>query len=283
MHKFIPVFFKIFVLVFFMNPHLPVLPEDRGCHPGCALAGEPAKNHGGKPKLSDGELKTLKSILTYYYKNPQPDKIPEVAQLLAEMHKGQKSRVYPLACFFAEVFKQNENRLMDWEESFRALPGNFREYMAYALWWSKTKTGANILEAWSKDEANKSMVQKVRGNPIPDLNIININSPIVLDMLWAAFMATGDVKHVDRIIGVLAHDKELDTKGMDQDQRKRARREWFVVKAAEWSLTSNAFQHELVYDRLRSHADSPDQTIRQSTAGILNKVDKRKATQSKKR
>jgi hypothetical protein len=283
MPKCISCFIIVLFLVLSPIAPYPILSQDGGFQDGCALAGKPSQSNRGIPGLSDRELKTIASFFDGYYKNPQPDKVVEVVQIVAKAkalrsNKGQK---WGQVCFFAEVFKQNESKLKHWEKSFRALPKDYRLYIAYALRWSKTEAAKNILDDWSKDESNKAIVKKVRANPVPDLNKIDTNNGPALDVLWAAFMASGNVKYVDRIIQALANDKELNTKGMDKEQRKRVRQEWLTAMAAQWSLAGNAFRHERVYDRLKFHANSADPNIRRSISEILKKVDERKAAKGK--
>jgi len=62
------------------------------------------------------------------------------------------------------------------------------------------------------------------------------NGAWVLDALWGNFMATGSKKPVERIMAVLPW---VDVKG---DTSRL-----LVGGAAQWSLTSNAIQHDLVF------------------------------------
>ena len=70
------------------------------------------------------------------------------------------------------------------------------------------------------------------------IDTIEISSGSVLDVIWAAFFATGEVKHVTHIMSVLPLMK---LKQNDENAEKIA-----IGSAAHWSLTSNAIQHKKV-------------------------------------
>jgi len=69
--------------------------------------------------------------------------------------------------------------------------------------------------------------------PVP-VEAIPFDGPVVLDMLWSAFFATGDPVYVERIVGAL----EL---LIDDDQRRVA-----IGQSAMWSLAANRDVHPIV-------------------------------------
>lgn len=92
-------------------------------------------------------------------------------------------------------------------------------------------------------------------------------------MLWATFMASGKTQYVERIIGVLAFP-------IDGDQQEERMQNIMLVGAAKWSLSSNAFQHDLVYETCKKFIESENPRIREAVLEVIANVDESKAQES---
>jgi hypothetical protein len=78
--------------------------------------------------------------------------------------------------------------------------------------------------------------------PAPDLRTMALDDPGALDMLWGAFMASGDVAYPRRLVDLLD--------GKESSAATGALRAALLGSAA-WSLASNAAQHEPVLRLVR--------------------------------
>ena len=97
----------------------------------------------------------------------------------------------------------------------------------------------------------------------PKLIEIPINSPMVLDMLWGAFMASGDEKYIIRIISALPN-VNIDIK---EDHSK-----FMIGGTARWLLTSNAIQHEIVFKICKEQVSRQPEEISNILCEILAKA-----------
>lgn len=152
------------------------------------------------------------------------------------------------------------------------LASNAQFYVAQALWESKTRTGQQIIEKWRKTGLVKE-IERITNTPPVDLKTIDITSPAMLDMLWATFMASGDTQYVERIVGVLAYPVD----GEEQEERMN---NILLAGSAKWSLSSNAFQHGLVYETCKKYAASENTKLREAILEILASADEAQAEQN---
>ena len=218
--------------------------------------------------LSKDEMDELHLWLTYYYKNPQPELVEErVKEMIVAGYFDNSTAVSPLIMFFSEVFRQNENLLLEWEKGFANLSPKYQNYLAYAFWQSNTETGKTIVKRWGDRDPS---IKEIRSTPPFNLKTIPVDSPVVLDMLWGSFMASGDTEYVDRIISVLTNPTDL---GLKDERMKNL----MVVGSAKWSLSSNAFQHDLVYQTCNKYMDSDDQKLREAIIEVLSVADKERS------
>ncbi len=105
----------------------------------------------------------------------------------------------------------------------------------------------------------RGFLQGLLVNPPPDILSEPVASPAVLDMLWAMFMASGDERYVQKIIGVLPW---LNEEGAAERIEKGAAERMLIGGAARWSLTSNAFQHDRVLQICRAEVERQPEEVR---------------------
>jgi hypothetical protein len=214
-------------------------------------------------KRADQEtIKDLSQWLTYYYKTPHSDQ--DIENIKAMFQVGIFDRadsVAPMIMFLAEFFRQNEERLPVWEKELHTIAQDHGNYLLHALWQANTPGAIKLLEGWD-DEEHKNIIKKIRQDSPVDLKTVAISSPAHLDMLWATFMASGNTDYVERIISVLA----LPASSKDKDTRIT---NMLLVGAAKWSLSSNAVQHELVFNTCQKFAESENPDIKKAIAEVL--------------
>lgn len=173
--------------------------------------------------------------LTYYYLERDPSDIVRVLRDLAgEDALGPGPAEAPLASFFSEVFRANPEQAVAWIRDAGLDPGQ-RLPLIKALWLAGLKYEAiklARLDEWPAGDRAKL------DKPPPDRFGFTISDPSHLDMMWAAFMATGDVRYVRRVIGVLEYEPAEGEAGLPV---------LLLRSSARWSLATNAEQHELVY------------------------------------
>ncbi|MDO8730705.1 MAG: hypothetical protein Q7J69_05960 [Candidatus Omnitrophota bacterium] len=188
---------------------------------------------------------------SYYYLKPDPQRVPEAIRYFAGSlsEKYPNSRM-PVAAFLAALFKADD-ALTGKVFSDISADGseNSKVLMVNALWLADTVKSRELLgkakTQWNTpllsgiiDRKNKSRADNLMEAPI--------QSPLILDMLWATFFATGSPEPIERIISVLHLMKE----GHEM--------ELLVGGAADWSLASNAQQHQRVYELCKAKLESSE-------------------------
>jgi hypothetical protein len=175
--------------------------------------------------------------LKYYYMKPQPNLT--VPAILAFSQGGVLKRdgaLEPFIGFFSVIFRQNAASIPGWMVQLESLPEPEKRMLRFALWYSGTEQGkAYLRQAWQSAAADaRQEIDKWLADPAQDISAMKITTPGILDMLWASFSATGELKYVTRIIEVLPWINEVNEK-----DRK-------IGELARWSLISNAIQHQRV-------------------------------------
>lgn len=198
------------------------------------------------------EYSKVKSIFTYYYINKDIDELIKYLEFLedSKMLDEKESAVAPTAAFLSIAFSDNPSqvtRLAKCDD----FSGKTKEAVQIALWRSGHKQ--QIAEFFGETPAfakKKPTSLKKR----------RIEGPGDLDMMWGAFLASGDVSYVRRIIEVLEPKHPLS----GDDEKDSVTR-----GAAEWSLKSNMIQHELVYRLIRAEAGSRTGSVKRSLQEML--------------
>jgi len=128
----------------------------------------------------------------------------------------------------------------------------------------------------SNNSHEKSILMKVKAASPPeaegfidrllaeeeDVLIKTISDPSVLDLLWGRFFGSGDERCVQRIISVLPwlQDRSNATKML-------------VGGAAQWSLTSNAMQHQRVMEICRREVATQPDEIKMVLREIIHRAE----------
>src|SRR4051794_11492107 len=182
------------------------------------------------PAQDEKRQEELSRWMVYYYLHPQPDAV--VKSIMAMSSVGifdNENALPPVIAFYSRIFIQNPGRLRAWFAELERLPKDHRKIMWLALWHADTpETVAQLKLIYEKSSASdKEQLKEMLQSQPQSLTEIEIVSGAELDMLWGAFMATGDEKYVIRIISVLAWADE------NKDAVKAV-----IGKVARWSLTS---------------------------------------------
>lgn len=182
---------------------------------------------------SDGEK--CSRIVSAYYLDPQPAKVTELLELLANGAIPDEKipmATAPLIGFFGEVFRANSDSIPEWRRQIADMKSEpMRTVLYSALLYAGTdaaKTAMNKLREQFPDLPTPPETQKKS-----DFTLQEITDPRVLDSCWGAFFATGDAKFPQTVLHcALRREPE---NGIDLSAR-----------AARWSLLSIARQNPLV-------------------------------------
>jgi len=178
--------------------------------------------------------------MTFYYQNPSPERIPTALVYFSNSALYKSNATMPTAAFFSALFRK-DGALMQKTFDEVSLNGseNAKIMLINILSLTNNPKSKILLgkaqSAW-QSERLQGIIARQMASSHDDLYSISIDSPQVLDMLWASFFATGDDLPVQKIISVLHLSKD----GQGQ--------EIMVGGAANWSLKSNVQQHPKVLE-----------------------------------
>ncbi len=177
----------------------------------------------------------LEHWMRFYYKNPHP----EFTRLAVE-NLGKKESFLddysaePFIFFLSFIFQAHPDKVEEWISPYISnLPKREKEMLITSLWLSDTQNAKDyLLDLAATTQEVRKYINSLTSRYLPNLESILIDRPGVLDVLWAAFMATGEEKYLIRIISTLTY---IDTQN---DELKQ-----LIGNSALWSLKSNIKAH----------------------------------------
>ncbi|WP_299488049.1 hypothetical protein [Acaryochloris sp. IP29b_bin.137] len=176
--------------------------------------------------------------MSHYFENPQLNKVPmAIETFVKEGYLTNDSTVDSVIIFLSFIFRANPDQVSLWLKSLENLSEPVITEIGKALWFSDTAEAQQSLDtiiAEGSPAIKESLEFLLQESP-PNIEDLPIASPDVLDMLWAAFAATGEEKYVTRLISALAY--------VNQDAEPHLSS---IGNAARWSLQSNVDKYESV-------------------------------------
>ncbi len=160
------------------------------------------------PALSAADT-SAEAWLNHYYENPQPEQfLPAIYKLSRSGYFEQPGHV-PLAIgFIASIFAQNPEQIDLWVMNCQSLPQAHQRIIASALWYSGSPKGADYLRAYSRLVAPELRVEveQLLGTK-PNLRDTDVRSSSSLNLQWGAFLATGESRHITKVLAALGSDE----------------------------------------------------------------------------
>ena len=199
--------------------------------------------------------------VTFYYQNPSPERIPSALVYFCNSSMYKSNAAMPTAAFFSATFRKDDALTQKAFDEV-SLNGNENTKIMFINILSLTNNPESkaLLEkarnAW-RSERLQGIIARQATRPHEDLYGVAIESPQVLDMLWASFFATGDAIPVQRIISVLHLQKDGHGK------------EIMVSGAANWSLKSNAQSHPKVLEICKNELTNTQGITKDMLAAIV--------------
>lgn len=204
--------------------------------------------------------------LTYYYLNPEPEKLAPAIRYMSENGFLENGKAYPpIFGFIAGIFQNNQENIDDWLTEFSSLNDNSYGVVVLGLWYANLPNSKesvyNILE--KRQSLKEQFNFLYQGSPMAVTSIPLEQGAWVLDALWGNFMATGNKEPVVRIMQALPW---TDVKGETN--------KLLVAGAAQWSLTSNAIQHKKVMAICESEANNQSPTVQEKLKAVIAEAKK---------
>ncbi len=241
----------------------------------------------------------LTAFWTSYYQNPRPEEVGRSLELVDADDLADPKRAFgAVVGFMSELFRTNPERREAWLTE-RAYSWNTQAALVYALWLGGSKDAARAAMAryqWPREAI--ATVEASMGR-VETLDVLVPSDGNQLDMFWGAFFASGDEKHVTRILeaytsrardpAIAPRDIQLlvrlppmrtpesaDPVDLQQREQLRARHshesfdDVVIAAAALWALSSNADRHDRVREVVLRHLrGAPDDAATRALAEQL--------------
>ena len=215
-----------------------------------------------KPVTSIDDESSFRLWFTYYYKHKSPELVDEA---IAFMVAGGYMSEHPdiVAGFLSHVFSQHPDNLKDWLKGWEKYDQRAWSVILLSLWMSSDEK-ARVLMRLNIDRGETAKVAALREiterDTSPDLLELVARDPRHINILWAAFSATGDERFVEKIISYVEHYEETPVT-----------RRGFLAEAAILSLATNSLQHESVAGVcIDQHETNPSPKIRLLLEAMLS-------------
>ena len=202
--------------------------------------------------MSDFELGML---LTYFYTKPKPELLPSMLGRLCVLFE-QSDQEPVLEAFVASVAVAHPAHVADWLDQFEELDACAQRQMFIGLWLASSELEEPLKGIEGKLHPDLlgefQWYQSSKPQPrVPELS----NSPAMHDAMWAGYFADGERGYVLAIIAGL-HSEDILTQSM-----------------ANWSLTSNAFQHRGVLETcIEVRDETEDAELKTKLSAIIDEA-----------
>jgi len=213
----------------------------------------------------------FRNWFAFYYRDPHPEFLTSALQFMSHhgyLDEGTEDRrdtSIIASVFLAHVFVANPNQLATWTADWGKLGQKEWYVVLVGLWMSDLPEAKELVRAnlsHVNEDHRARLTKMLMNNPSEvDPLTAEVIDPRQINLLWAAFSATGDERYVRRVISYVHLYGE------------NAEEQSVIGEAAIMTLANNTLQHESVA-RLCSDANSndPDPKTRVLLKAMLNAV-----------
>jgi|GEM_PF-1036761 hypothetical protein len=230
--------------------------------------------NGASKSLTGASANTFKADqdfaiwMTTYYLHPKPELVQDSINYFSNSKIAFSNSHIPTCCFWAALFRKDSALMKKCFEYFDS-NGNdrtrslFVEILALTMTPESKQLTMEAKKKWFSNEL--PAVEKAISDMMIPSSPLEIRDQLRVgsrdeDCLWAEFFATGDQEIIKKFISVLHLAK--DGHGM----------QLVVGAAAEWSLTSNAVQHEKVLAICKDELKSTQGITHDKLSAIIAKA-----------
>lgn len=213
--------------------------------------------------------------VTTYYKDPHPEQMVDVIKEYQRrgMLRNEHSKMV-CAAMFGSIMSQNPQNIEEWFSELDDVRQADKGFINYILWYSSTAVGRELLKKNTDAEEYTIWFS----TPPQAVYSIDPGAKDVLDMNWAYFFVTGDVKAIINITSAFKYASyEKDCKyfafSHRTDEDKRRAFLGSISLAAKWSLVSNGKQHKEVRDIIQAQADQSSGEQKEMLDAVLYDID----------
>jgi hypothetical protein len=233
-----------------------------GCKTQGGDPGSTAYESSFSDSINDDE--SFRMWFSYFYKHQNKNQTVSAIKFMGK-HGYLKDHPDIASTFLSHVFADNDSDIEDWLSQLDSISKSDWDILLLALWLSNNKEAKDQmklnLHRGMPERRSDFKLLSDKQNYV-DILDVEIESPNQINLLWAAFSATGDGKYVQKIISQI-HLYETDEMSMSS----------IVGEAAIMTLANNTMQHGIVAKICqKAHSDHPDAKTRILLNAMLSAV-----------
>jgi hypothetical protein len=197
----------------------------------------------------------LEKAVMGYFRRPDAGRLVELFTAAPVTERWRAQTVLTLPVFLALMLDRSPETAPRLVAATKGGDPVKVEVVAQALNYSHLKDRRRLMESLVGESAAAAMEDAGA-----DFLAFQPTHPVHVDMLWAAFFASGEVAYVDRISSLLSGwmpqsqlDQLLAVAARDEPSAKRAMA-GVLAGAAQWSLTANGAEFTEVRDAVAVYA-----------------------------
>jgi hypothetical protein len=216
----------------------------------------------------------FRAWFAFYYSDPRPDRLTAAVRY---MHDNDYFTRFPdvASVFLSKVIAANAPRVAGWCAEWATLDASSWEVILVSLWFVDTEQSREqIAQNVGRVAADKRgrFASLVTSRPAgTELWDIDVHEPRQINLLWAAYSATGDERYVKHVID---HVRFYEVGSGSQP--KPATEQAAVGEAAVLSLANNALQHQIVArlcsEAYASHPDPRTRALMRAMLSVLARM-----------
>jgi hypothetical protein len=205
----------------------------------------------------------------FYYKDPKPQ---ELTAALRFMKERNYLKDYPdvAAAFLSRIFEKTPERLDGWMAEWRGLGAEEWDVILAGLYFANTDATHALyekqLERGSQENHAKYRQLIAKGRKHADLLAMDVAAPRQVNLMWAAYSASGDERFVRKVIGLIGQ----------YGEESRRRNE--IGEAAIMTLANSALVHEQVaticLEENKANADPKTRALLKTMLQLLAQIAK---------
>jgi hypothetical protein len=246
---------------------LPVIMA-AACLTTCGSAGPkteelPPGTYQIERKPSEVSAEEANRWLQFYYLHPEPERTVEMLDYLGQHGLINDETREPLISFLAQVFNENPDQVPFWLDDLAKLDAGLLHLGLQGVWFANSfRTREYLEQAKDRYPPMAEVAEKLLREEAPQIGTMEVNSPMVIDILWHAYFANGNTKYIRRILRTVEWlDAELSPHRLT------------IAGAARWSLETNGAKHERVMKLLRSEQVRSRGKMREIMDEIITKAE----------
>jgi hypothetical protein len=193
--------------------------------------------------------------LESYYLNPQPAEVSRGIQKLSREGYFDRSENVAVAIgFLSTVFSQHPVQVDGWVAQARQLPERHQRIIAASLWQAGHPQAPELLRAMGRTSSVRAEVDRLANTPSQPVADTSVASPSSMRLQWGAFLASGDERHIVRILDAIGSGERT------------------LTTVAQMSLAQQAATHPRVAEICRAQLERQPDEVRSVLRAALKDV-----------